>query len=731
MKNFDIDIDQDGHAIVRFDVRDRSMNTLTADVRKELKALIERISTDPAITGVILTSGKTNGFFAGADLIEMESDILRWRAAETAEEKRLAIDSCAELSRLYRTLETQGKPIVAAINGLALGGGLELVLACHYRVATTDPRIKLGLPECTIGLLPGAGGTQRLPRLTGLKAAIPLLLQGRPISAAKALELGILQAIVEPGDLIASAKAWLRDVGDPVAPWDRKGFQMPGGAAYSASGSQVMAAANAQLRRTTAGNYPAQEQILKAVFEGGQTPIDAGLRIESRRFFNTVRTPQAEAMVRTMFLSMQAVSKSQGPASPDTRFSPRKAGVIGAGMMGAGIAHVHALAGIETILVDVDAAAAERGRLHVQEQLDKAVAAGRLSAEKAAAAGNRIRATTEIAELAGCEIVIEAVFENRAVKAEVTRAAEEVLGADAIFGSNTSTLPIDGLADASIRPAAFVGIHFFSPVDRMRLVEIIQGERTSPATVQAALDYVLRIGKIPIVVRDRRGFYTSRVFGTYISEGYEMLAEGVAPAIIDNVGRMIGMPRGPLELSDDVALDLIDRVTKQTQSDLGAAYPEKPQDRLIDILVNQHGRLGRKNGRGIYDYPAEGGPKTLWPGLSDLVVPTISSSDGSLVQNLRERLLYRQAVEAARCVDEGVITDPRQVDVGAVLAWGFPAWTGGPLSFIEGIGLAEFVIRAETLAGVHGDRFAPPPLLQRMAIEGERFYPGSALRAAA
>ncbi|BAI98759.1 3-hydroxyacyl-CoA dehydrogenase [Sphingobium sp. TA15] len=722
MQHISIETGADGIALVRFDVIGRTMNTITAAFSQELEQLVERLKGDAAIKGAILTSGKDNGFIAGADLVEMEGDIARWRVASTQEELAGAVADCASLSRRLRAIETLGKPVVAAISGLALGGGMEVALACHYRVVADNPKIQLGFPEATIGLLPGAGGTQRLPRLIGLQAALPLLLQGKPVSPTKALELGFVDAVVPAADLIETAKAWLLSVGDPVARWDRKGFKLPGGAPYSSAGQQIMAGANAMLRSTSYGNYPAQEQILKAVFEGTQVPMDAGLRIESRRFLNTVQTPQAEAMVRTLFLSMQALGKGQGRATGRERFDPRKAGVLGAGMMGAGIAHAHALAGIDTVLIDVDQAAADKGKAHGDNLLDKAVRQGRLSQEKADAAKARICASTDYGDLAGADIVIEAVFENRALKAEVTRKAEAVLGSNAIFGSNTSTLPIDGLADASQRPESFVGIHFFSPVDRMRLVEIIRGKRTSDATIEAATDYVLRIGKVPIIVNDSRGFYTSRVFGTYIAEGYEMLAEGIAPAIIDNVGRMTGMPRGPLELSDDVALDLLDKVTKQTAADLGSAYVAKAQDGIVDRLVNQLGRLGRKNGRGVYDYAQDGSGKTLWAGLADLAPPSIVSSDAALVERIRLRLLYRQAIEAARCVDEGVIGDPRQADVGAILAWGFPAWTGGPLSFIDSVGAATFAAVADELARDHGDRFAIPPLLRKLAEERGRFY---------
>jgi 3-hydroxyacyl-CoA dehydrogenase/enoyl-CoA hydratase/3-hydroxybutyryl-CoA epimerase len=724
MRDIQIDIGEGGIALVTFDVHDRSMNTLTAACRREIAELVERLRTDDTIKGVVITSGKDNCFFAGADLVEMEGDIASWRAASTQPELVAALDSCGELSRLFRAIETLGKPVVAAINGLALGGGLELALCCHYRVVADNPKLQLGLPEVTIGLLPGAGGTQRLPRLIGLQAALGMLLDGKPVNPAKALELGFVDAVVASADLLDTARAWLRDLGDPVARWDRKGFALPGGAPYSQSGQQVMTMANARLRGSTYGNYPAAEQILKAAFEGTQVPMDAALRIETRRFLNTLRTPQADAMVRTMFLSMQAVSK-QGRRKGHGAFAPRKAAVIGAGMMGAGIAHAHAMAGIDTVLLDVDQAAADRGRAHGATLIEKSLKQGRITDDKAAAAIARIHATTDFAAAADADIVIEAVFESRDIKADVTRRIAAVVGPDTILGSNTSTLPIDSLADATDCPENFIGIHFFSPVDRMKLVEVIRGRRTSDATLAAALDYVVQIGKVPIVVNDSRGFYTSRVFGTYIEEGFALLAEGIAPAIIDNVGRMTGMPRGPLELSDDVALDLLDKVSKQSAADLGETYVPLERDTLVDVLVHQLGRLGRKNGKGIYDYP-EGRGKSLWPGLTEIAPVKVATSDVALIALIRDRLLYRQTIEAVRCVEEGIIVDPRHADVGAILAWGFPAWTGGPLSYVDGIGAAAFIARSRELASLYGPRFAPPQLLLGQAAQVTRFYPASA-----
>ena len=724
MHHIRIEVDQDGIALVTFDVQGRSMNTLLASVRDEMADLINRLREDDTIKGVILASGKANGFFAGADLVEMEGEIASWVAARTEAELSCAVDSSSSLSRLFRAIETLGKPVACSIEGLALGGGLELALCCHYRVVADDPKIRLGLPEATIGLFPGAGGTQRLPRLVGIEKSLPMLLQGKPVPPAAALAMGFVDAIAPKGKVVAAARLWLLEVGDPVAAWDKKGFTVPGGGPYSSAGMQLMAGANAMLRGQSFGNYPAQEQILKAVFEGTQLPMTAALRVETRRFLNTVRSSQAAAMVRTNFHSMQAVGKGAGRPDSAEAFVVNKAAVLGAGMMGAGIAYVQAVAGIETVLIDVDQNAADRGLQYSLDLLGKDVARGRMTQDKADAIASRITATTDYALIAAADIVIEAVFENRELKAEVTRKAEVHLGPDAVFGSNTSTLPIDSLADASSRPENFIGIHFFSPVDKMQLVELISGARTSTATLAKAFDYVMRIRKVPIAVNDSRGFYTSRVFGTYIAEGMEMLAAGIAPAIIDNVGRMVSMPRGPIELCDDVGIDLVYKVDLQTAADLGEGYVVKKQDAIVRSMVEAHGRYGRKNKAGFYDYP-DTGSKRLWPGLGDVVPVTRPVSTESETAELKERLLYRQAIEAARCFDEGVISDPREADVGALLAWGFPAWTGGPISYINDIGIDHFVTRADELAKLHGPRFVPPDLLREMARDGRNFFAAS------
>ncbi len=726
MENFKIETDADGIATVTFDAPNKSMNTLTGKALAEIEAMAEQFKSDAAVKGVVFASGKPTGFCAGADLDEMLGS---FTVADDEAGRASIYERVFAFNRAFRALETCGKPVAVALEGLALGGGFELALSCHYRVAADQPKFQVGLVESKIGLIPGGGGTQRLPRLIGAMAAAPLLLEGKTLRASEALAMKVVHEVVAPGGCIDACKAWIKNGGVGVAPWDKSDFKIPGGAVWSPGGVQVFIMGNAMVRKSTYGNYPAQLNIMRAVYEGLQVPMDAALRIESRYFARTCLTPQATAMIRTLFQSMQALNKGAARPKDAAPTAVKKAAVLGAGMMGAGIAHAQALAGIETVLIDQTQEAADKGRKHVEDLLTKAVSRGRLAADKAQAALALVTATTDYGLVKGSDLVVEAVFESRDVKAAVTKLAEAQLADGAVFGSNTSTLPITGLAEASVRPANFIGIHFFSPVDRMGLVEIIKGEKTSDQTIAAAIDYVMKIKKTPIVVNDSRGFYTSRCFSTYVAEGMEMLAEGIAPAIIDNIGRATGMPRGPLEMADDVALDLVHKIAVQTKKDLGGDYVERPTDAIVDTLVTKLGRMGRKNGKGFYDYP-ESGDKKLWPGLSDVVAPTTTEAEPDAVAHLRQRLLYRQAVEAARCFDEGVLTDPRDGDVGAILGWGFAPWTGGPFSLIDSVGTAAFVEACDALAKQYGDRYSAPAGLRAMAAKGQGYY-GPAKKAAA
>ncbi len=719
MENFKIEIDADGIALITFDVPGRSMNTLTSSVMAEIPQWVEQVRTDDAIKGVVLTSGKASGFCAGADLGDMAGGMLAGGSLQGA------YDAGWKLNGALRALETCGKPVAAAINGLALGGGLELALACHYRVVGDSTKIQLGLPEIKVGLFPGGGGTQRLTRLIGVQAAMMAMSEGKSFRPNDAKGAGFVHEVVASGSEVEAARAWIRGGGKAVQPWDEKSFKLPGGGPFHPAGMQNFVVGNAMLRKQSYGNYPAVSNLMRAVFEGVQVPMDAALRIETRYFIKTLMTPQAQAMIRSLFLSKQELDKGAVRPAGIAKSDPKKVTVIGAGMMGAGIAFVQALAGIETILIDQTQEAADKGKAHVEDLLKKRLSRGQLTQDKYEALLASVTPTTDYDLIKGSDLVIEAVFENREIKADVTRRAEAQLADGAVFGSNTSTLPITGLAQASVRPADFIGIHFFSPVDKMMLVEIIMGEQTSQEALAKSLDYVLKIKKTPIVVNDSRGFYTSRCFSTFLMEGMAMLEEGFSPVVIDNVGRMTGMPRGPLEMHDDVALDLSYKIAKQTALDLGDKYVPSEGADIVARMV-EGGRFGRKNGKGFYDYDTK--PKTLWKGLAELAPVTKTDGFGEdpsafgHIDELKTRLLYRQAVEVARCWEEGVIDDPREADLGAILGWGFAPWTGGPITLIDQTGLAKFVETADRLAATYGDRFKVPQLLRDMAAKGETFY---------
>ena len=704
----DITIDTDGIATLSWDQPGRAQNVLNGETCAAFFTAIDKVVADANVKGILITSAKPD-FIAGGDL--------EWLQA--SDDAATLFDRTCELHRALRKLETCGKPVAAALPGSTLGGGLEIALACHYRVAADNARARFGLPEVTLGLLPGGGGTQRLPRLIGVQKALPMLLEGKRIKAAEALKLGIVDAVVNAGEVVDAARAWLLGGGQNHVqqPWDIKGYKVPGGGISSPAVQQIFTAANAMLRQKTYGNYPAAASILSCVYEGLITDLDTGLKTEARYFVQAVLSPEARAMIRTLFFSLNAANKLAARPTdvPVRRYA--KVGVLGAGMMGAGIAYVTAKAGLPVVLLDSTQEAAERGKDYSRKLVEKQVQRGRLHAEQAEALLARIKPTTRYTDLDGAELVIEAVFEQRDIKADVTRQAEAVLSPDAIFASNTSTLPITGLAEASSRPGNFIGLHFFSPVDKMPLVEVIVARQTTQATLAQALDYVKAIGMTPIVVNDSRGFYTSRVFSTYVLEGLAMLAEGVAPALIENAGVQAGMPVGPLALIDEVSSELIHKVNQQTRADLGVAYIERPGEAVAERMVAL-GRIGRKAGQGFYDYP-EGGKKALWPGLATEYPKAATQPN---VQTLVDRLVTVQAVETARCLDERVVTDPRDADVGALLGWGLPAFRGGPVSHIHRVGVGAFVALCDQLADEHGRRFTPPALLRDMAARQAVFY---------
>ena len=720
-QHFTLDVDGDGLALITWNSPGRSMNVIDAAVLEELSAIVEQVAADAAIKGVVIASGKET-FCAGADLTMLETMSRAYAELMTSRGETAANEHVFEESRrtsvLYRRIETCGKPWVAAIAGIAVGGGFELTLACHHRVAAENARI--GLPEIKVGLFPGAGGTQRVARIMAPGDALQFLLKGEQVAANRAKTMKLVDEVVPAADLIKTAKAWITTSGTAKAPWDIENFKLPGGPVYSKAGMMVFTPANALYRRETYDNYPAARAILQVVYEGLQLPFDAALRVESRWFAKILRSPEAAAMIRSLFVSMQEINKgARRPAAvPAKKF--KTIGVLGAGFMGAGIAYVSALAGLDVVLIDRDPETAAKGKAHSEKLMTEQVTRGRATPEVRDAVLARITPTADFVALKECDLVIEAVFEDRKVKEEVIARAQNVIGDASIFGSNTSTLPITSLAESFKDRPRFIGIHFFSPVERMGLVEIILGKETGDVALAAALDYVRAIRKTPIVVNDSRGFYTSRVVGTYLREGHLMLADGVPPAMIENVGRMAGMPVGPLALNDEVAVDLAWKILKATEADLGAKAIEPRQKALLEEMVEKRGRYGRKNGKGFYDYP-QSGPKRLWPGLADLQ-PKKLDPDTIDIAELKARLLAMQALETARCIEEGVVTDMREADVGSILGFGFAPFTGGTISYIDGMGSKAFVALCNKLAKDHGDRFKPCKLLLDMAKKGDTFY---------
>lgn len=706
-------VDAEGIATITIDLPGRPMNVLTPEFQADLAAAIEQVAADPAIRGAILTSGKPGGFIAGADIKDLV------QAFDEGIDAAGGAALSQSLSRVLRRLETCGKPFAAAINGLALGGGFEVTLACHHRVLAD--KAVVGLPEIGIGLLPGGGGTQRLPRLIGIEKAGPLLMTGRQIKAGDALKLGVVHQVVAEGEVVGAARAWLLDAPTAVQPWDVKGFKVPGGAGPLADHAQrTFTAGTAVTARDTQRNLPAALAILSCLFEGTQLTIDNGLRVESKYFGQLLAGSVARNMMRTLFINKGAADKLARRPKGVPVSKVRRVGILGAGMMGAGIAHASAAAGIDVVLIDSTLEKAQQGKQLSAGLLEKAISRGRSTREKADAQLARIHPTADYADLAGVDLVVEAVFENRDVKADVTARAAAVIGDTAVFASNTSTLPITSLAETFTRPEDFIGLHFFSPVDRMPLVEVIVGEKTGDAALARSLDYIGQLRKTPIVVGDGPGFFTSRVFATYFQEGVLMLEEGVSPALIENAARQAGFPIGPLAVSDEVTLELQLKVIEQNIAD---GQPQTPQlPRVLAVLrrmVNGLKRIGRRGGAGFYDYPADA-PKRLWRDLAD-EYPMLSEQPD--IEEIKRRLLYIQAIESARAVEQGIVTHPADADLGSILGIGFPAWTGGVLSFIDTIGLQEFVAESDRLAQLYGPRFSPSDWLRAKAARGERFHP--------
>ncbi len=692
----------DGIATLTFDQPDSPVNTMCADWQADLTEAAAQVELDgPDIRGIVLASAKST-FFAGADL----KATMRLVPAD-------AHRVFAEIERMkksLRTLETLGVPVVTCINGTALGGGWEVALVGHHRVAVDDPKIQLGLPEVTLGLIPGATGITKMTRLLGILGAQPYVLEGKLFGPREALEKGLVHELVPadrdaPAALRSAALAWIDAHPRARHPWDEKDYRMPGGTPASPKLASMLAVAPAMLKQKTRGLYPAPEAALAAMVEGALVDYDTALRIESRYLAGIITGPVAKNMINTFFFNMNAIRSGLSRPKGIQRYVPRRVGILGAGMMGAGIAYAQASRGIATVLEDVSLENAQRGKAYCLKITDPRVEKGLMSPLEQKALLDRITATEFPADLKGCDLIIEAVFENRELKAAVTREAEPMLAPGGFFASNTSTLPISGLAQASSRPQRFVGIHFFSPVDKMKLVEIIRGQQTDDETVARAYDYVQALGKLPIVVNDSRGFYTSRTFGTYVMEGAAMLSEGIPAAVIENAAVQAGMPVGPLAVLDETALTLSVHVIEQTRADHqreGRAYETSPGERLVERMVKEFRRPGRAGGGGFYDYPA-GQKKHLWPGLqARFEKPTLRWD----LQDVKDRLLYRQAVETVRCLAEGVLTSVHDANIGSIFGIGFPAWTGGAMQFIYGLGIEAFERRCDSLAATHGKGFA-------------------------
>lgn len=728
LENFRFEKDKDGIVVLTWDMPGRSMNVITEEVINELNLVVDEIITQSSIKGCVIASGKMN-FSAGADLNLLSQGAKQYEAVrqERGEEAAniLFFENSRKLSILYRKLEACGKPFVATINGVCLGGAFELALACHYRIMSSNEKSKIGLPEIKVGLFPGAGGTQRVARLMPTGDALQFLFKGEQLKATAALAGKLIHEVVAVEEMIDRAKIWINSNGKAQAPWDAKDFKNPSGKVFSPTGMMIWPAANAIYRRETFDNYPAAKAILHAVYEGLQLPIDQGLLVESRWFAKILRSKEAAAMIRSLFLSKNELDKGARRPKEIGPVALRKIGVIGAGFMGAGVAYVSALNGLDVVLLDRDQISADHGKEAVNKLISASVSKGRATAHDRDALLDRIEATQDYLKLSGCDLVIEAVFEERSVKSEVTQRAQEVLGPEVVFASNTSTLPITSLAETSLRPENFIGVHFFSPVEKMSLVEVILGKKTGDRALATALDFVRMIKKTPIVVNDTRGFFANRCVLNYIREGHIMLGEGIPPAMIENVARMAGMPVGPLSLNDEVALDLGWRILNATKKDLGEKAVDPAQEKVLYFMVEQEGRFGRKNGKGFYDYPSIG-KKSLWPGLS---IFAQKDFDPELIDiaEMKQRFLCVQAVEAARTIAEGVVIDPREADVGSILGFGFAPFTGGAISYIDGLGIQEFVVLCDRLATKYGSRFIPPTLLREMAANNQTFYSHNAV----
>ena len=691
---------QDGIATLLFDEPNSAVNTMCQQWKDDLTAVVQQVLADRAqLKGLVLASAKST-FFAGADL----KGTMRLQASDAPQ----VFKDIEQVKKNFRTLETLGIPVVTCLNGTALGGGWELALVGHHRIAVDSPKIQLGLPEITLGLIPGASGITKMTRLLGLMGAQPYVLESKLFTPSEGHALGLVHELVADASALRErALAFIAAHPTSMQPWDDKAYKIPGGTPSNPKILAGLAVAPAMMKKKTRGLYPAPEYALNAMVEGAQVDFDTALRIESRYLAKLIVSPVAKNMINTFFFNMGAIRSGASRPKDVPRYKPAKVGILGAGMMGAGIAYAQASRGIATVLKDVSLEKAELGKAYSARLTQPKVEKGRMLPMAQEALLGRIQPTDQASALQGCDLIIEAVFENRALKAQVTQEAEPQLAAGGFFASNTSTLPISGLAQASAKPSKFVGIHFFSPVDKMKLVEIIRGRDTDDETVARAFDYVQSLGKIPIVVNDARGFYTSRTFGTFVMEGAAMLGEGIPAPVIENASMQAGMPVGPLAVLDETALSLSVHVLDQTRADFqaeGKTYAATPGELLVERMVKELKRPGRAAGGGFYDYPA-GQKKVLWSELK----PLFEKNTAWDLQEIKDRLLYRQAVETARCLQENVLTTVHDGNIGSIFGIGFPAWTGGALQFIYGQGIEAFAARCATLAQRHGAGFALTP----------------------
>ncbi|MBE1284998.1 MAG: 3-hydroxyacyl-CoA dehydrogenase [Rhodobacteraceae bacterium] len=723
MAEFTLTKDADGVAIITWDVPGKTMNVMSFDGLEQLNDCIDQVLGDDEIKGAVITSGKDGSFAGGMDLNLLA--VMKEQAGD--DPAKGLFEGTMQMHALLRKIERAGmdpktkkggKPIAAALPGTAAGIGLELPLATHRIFVAENPKAKYGLPEILVGIFPGAGGTTRLAKKLGAVMAAPLLLEGKMLDAKKAKGSGLIDEVV--ADPVAAAKDWVLNAKDAdlVKPWDAKGYKMPGGAPYHPAGFMNFVGASAMVNGKTQGAFPAAKALLSAVYEGALVDFDTALKIEARHFTSVLLDPSSSAMIRSLFLNKEALEKGAVRPKDVPDQSVKKLGVLGAGMMGAGIALVSAQAGMEVVLIDRDQDAADKGKAYTEAYLDKGMKRGKVTAEKKEAMLSRITATPDLDQLKGCDLIIEAVFEDPGVKAEMTKKVEAIIPEDCIFASNTSTLPITGLAKASVRPEQFIGIHFFSPVEKMFLVEIIKGKDTGDRAVAKALDYVRQIRKTPIVVNDARFFYANRCIIPYVNEGARMLTEGVAPALIDNAARQLGFPVGPIQLTDETSIDLGAKIARATKAAMGNAYPASEADDLI-FWMEELGRLGRKSKAGFFNYDEKGKRLDYWKGMQERY--PLAETQPSL-QEVQDRLMFVQVLEAVRALEEGVLEDIREGDVGAILGWGFAPWSGGPLSWLDIIGTPYAAERCDQLAAAYGERFTCPDLLRDMASKGQSFY---------